>query len=472
MTAATTTVPQFRSRATIAIEDIRLQGALEGATGHFRDGHDGALATLPHSNEMRDHLKAIRSTTLANLAWHLETFERQAILAGACVHWARDAEEASRIVVAIAQQHGVELATKTKSMATEEIRLNQALKEAGIEPVETDLGEWIIQLAEEPPYHIIAPAIHKTRGQVAELFSELTGEEIPPDSIPQLTAIARRLLRERFLTAGMGITGANIGVAETGSIILVTNEGNAEMVTALPPVHVAVMGIEKIAPTWDDAATWLALLARSATGQPLSIYTTAITGPARPSESDGPTDVHIVLVDNQRSAIMGTTYEEVLECIRCGSCLNICPVYRQAGGHAYGSPYSGPIGAVVSPLLFGLERYEALPQASSLCGACLDVCPVRIDLPRMLLELRADEVEAKLGPRSLSLAEGAAAYVLGHERLLRWSTAALRLLQKPFTRQGQFNLPGRLNPLGQRRPPALAKKSFREIWKEEKIRDE
>jgi L-lactate dehydrogenase complex protein LldF len=466
VTAATTTVPQFRSRATIAIEDIRLQGALEGATGHFRDGHDGALATLPHSDALRDHLKAIRSTTLANLVRHLETFERQAVKAGACVHWARDAEEASRIVVGIAQQHGVELATKTKSMATEEIRLNQALKKAGIEPVETDLGEWIIQLAEEPPYHIIAPAIHKTRGQVAELFSELTGEEIPPDSIPRLTAIARRLLRERFLAAGMGITGANIGVAETGSIVLVTNEGNAEMVTALPPVHVAVMGIEKIAPTWDDAATWLALLARSATGQPLSIYTTAITGPARPGESDGPTDVHIVLLDNQRSAIMGTTYEEVLECIRCGSCLNICPVYRQAGGHAYGSPYSGPIGAVVSPLLFGLERYEALPQASSLCGACLDVCPVRIDLPRMLLELRADEVEAKIGPRSLSLAEGAAAFVLGHERLLRWSTAALRLLQKPFTRQGQLNLPGRLNPLGQRQPPALAKKSFREIWKE------
>jgi L-lactate dehydrogenase complex protein LldF len=468
---ATATMPQFRSRAVIAIKDIRLQGALDGATSHFREAHDRALAELPDADELRDHFKAIRSATMARLAEHLETFEHNAIKAGACVHWARDGAEASQIVTNIAQGHKATLATKTKSMATEEIRLNQTLKAAGIQPVETDLGEWIIQLAEEPPFHIIAPAIHKTRGQVAELFSELTGENIPPDSIPRLTAEARRLLREQFLASGIGITGANIGVAESGSIVLVTNEGNAEMVTGLPPVHVVVMGIEKIAPTWDDAASWLALLARSATGQPLSIYTTAITGPARPEDADGPQEVHIVLVDNRRSVYIGTKYEEVLQCIRCGSCLNICPVYRKVGGHAYGSPYSGPIGAVITPLLFGLEAYEALPQASSLCVACLEVCPVRIDLPRMLLELRADEVKEKISPRSLSLAEGAAAYVLGHERLLRWSTAILRLLQRPIARQGKLNLPGRLNPLGQRQPPALAKKSFRDLWKEGEIGD-
>jgi L-lactate dehydrogenase complex protein LldF len=284
-----------------------------------------------------------------------------------------------------------------------------------------------------------------------------------------MTATARRLLREKFLASGLGITGANIGVAETGSIVLVTNEGNAEMVTSLPPVHVVVIGIEKIAPTWDDAASWLALLARSATGQPLSIYTTFISGPARPDDVDGPQEVHIVLLDNRRSTLAGTTYEEVLQCIRCGACLNVCPVYREAGGHAYGSPYSGPIGAVVSPLLFGRQEYSALPQASSLCGACLDVCPARIDLPRLLLELRADQAEAHIAPRSLRLIEGAAASILGHERLWRWSTGAARLFQRPFASEGQINLPGQLNPLGRRRPPALANRSFRDLWKDGKI---
>jgi len=460
-----TSTAQFRARATIAIEDIRLQSALKGATGRFHAGHDDALAEFPQAGALRDHLKAIRSATLGRLADHLETFEGNAQASGAQVHWARDAAEANHIVTGIGRQHGVTLTTKTKSMATEEIRLNQALLEAGINPVETDLGEWIIQLAQEAPYHIIAPAIHKTKKQVAELFTQESGQTVPPD-IPRLTAEARKSLREKFLAAGMGITGANIGIAETGSIVLVTNEGNAEMVTSLPPVHVVVMGIEKIAPTWDDAATWLALLARSATGQPLSIYTTFISGPARPLDADGPGELHIVLVDNGRSAQVGTTYEEVLQCIRCGSCLNICPVYRQAGGHAYGSPYSGPIGAVISPLLYGLEAYEALPQASSLCGACLDVCPVRIDLPRMLLELRAEEVEKKIAPWPLSLAERTAAAVLEHERLMRWGTNLLRFLQRPFARHGQLHLPSQLNPLAGRCPPSLAKKAFRDLWKQ------
>ena len=467
----TATMSQFRSRALIAIEDIRLQGALEGATGKFSAGRVTALAELPEADALRDHFKAIRSATLARLAEHLETFERQAQANGSLIHWARDGAEASQIVVDIAQRHGATLATKTKSMATEEIGLNRALSAAGIEPVETDLGEWILQLAHETPYHIIGPAIHKTRGQVADLFTRESGQAHSPDDIPRLTATARRLLREKFLAGGVGITGANIGVAETGSIVLVTNEGNAEMVTSLPPVHVVVMGIEKIAPTWDDAAAWLALLARSATGQALSVYTTFITGPARPDDADGPQEVHIVLVDNQRSNLVGTTYEEVLQCIRCGACLNVCPVYREAGGHAYGSPYSGPIGAVISPLLFGREQYEALPQASSLCGACLDVCPARIDLPRLLLELRADQAQMHQAPLSLRLIEGAAASILGHERLLRWSTGVLRLFQRPFANQGQLYLPGRLNPLGQRRPPALAQKPFRDLWRDDEIDD-
>ncbi|GAB4470619.1 MAG: LutB/LldF family L-lactate oxidation iron-sulfur protein [Anaerolineae bacterium] len=458
---------QFRHSAHEAIADPRLQLAIEGATGKFRGARLEALAELPNADALRDHLKAIRSTTLARLAEHLEMFERSAVQAGARVHWARDAAEACRIVVEIARQHGVTLAAKSKSMASEEIQLNRALIDAGIEPVETDLGEWIIQLAGEPPSHIIAPAIHKTRQQVAELFSKEAGRPMPPDDIPVLTAEARRLLRGKFLAARMGISGVNVAVAETGSIVLVTNEGNGRMVTSLPPIHVAIMGIEKIVPTWDDAAVWLALLARSATGQPLSVYTTVITGPARPEDVDGPQEVHIVLLDNRRSELLGTRYEEVLQCIRCGACLNICPVYREVGGHAYGSPYSGPIGAVISPLLFGLKEYEALPHASSLCGACLDVCPVRIDLPGMLLALRADEVQQRIIRGPERLIETAAAYVLGHVRLMNFLTAVARLLQLPWRRGDHLHLP--VAAAGERRLPALAPRSFRQIWESGEI---
>jgi L-lactate dehydrogenase complex protein LldF len=238
------------------------------------------------------------------------------------------------------------------------------------------------------------------------------------------------------------------------------------MVTSLPPVHVAVVGIEKVAPSWQEAAAWLALLARSATGQPLSIYTSVITGPARPEDADGPEEVHIVLLDNGRSRLLGTEYEEVLQCIRCGACINICPVYREAGGHAYGSPYSGPIGAVISPLIFGLEAYGGLPHASSLCGACLDVCPVRIDLPRMLLALRADEVEAGLASRAEQVAEGGAAFILDHERVLKALRGTLSQLQKPLAADGQLRIPEAVNPAGRRQLPALAPKSFHQLWEE------
>lgn len=448
----TASMTEFRQSARIAIEDVRLQTALEAATGRFREARAAALAELPDAEAMRDRLKTIRASTLANLAEHLQTFERNARANGSHVHWARDATEAQKIVLEIAKAHGVTLAAKSKSMATEEIHLNRALAEAGIIPIETDLGEWIVQLAGEPPSHIIAPAIHKTKEQVADLFTQEARHPIPPD-IPTLTAEARRMLREKFLAAGMGISGANLGVAETGSIVLVTNEGNGRMVTSLPPVHVAVMGIEKIAPTWDEAAVWLSLLARSATGQPLSIYTSLIAGPAREGDPDGPGEVHIILLDNGRSQLIGGTYEEILQCIRCGACLNVCPVYREAGGHAYGSPYSGPIGAVISPLLFGLEEYAALPQASSLCGACKDVCPVRIDLPRMLIELRREEVERGLLPWWEAAAERGAAMILENET---WMQLGLGL-----GRVGQGMLPKDL--------PKLAKKPFREMW--ENIRE-
>lgn len=453
---------QFRQRAFVAIADVRLQTAIEGATHRFRSHRQAALAELPGADALRDQFKALRAATLANLGQHLETFEQNAIAAGAQVHWAADAAEACAIIAGIAQANGAQRVVKTKSMATEEIGLNQALADAGITPIETDLGEWIIQLAGEPPSHIIAPAIHKTRQQVAELFSQQTGEEMPADDIPRLTAVARQLLRQQFLQADMGVTGANIGVAETGSIVLVTNEGNAEMSTSLPPVHVVLMGIEKIAPTWDDAAIWLALLARSATGQPLSVYTTILSGPARPADHDGPRQLHIVLLDNGRSRLLNTPYEEALQCIRCGACLNVCPVYREAGGHAYGSPYSGPIGAVITPLLFGLEAYAALPHASTLCGACRDVCPARIDLPRMLVALREVEVAEKTLPWHERAAERSAAFVLEHDRLL----PALRTLLRPF-----FNAAAGAPPLHKltagRQLPSLPPKTFHQLWADE-----
>ncbi len=461
------TFASFRARARQAIADTRLQQALAGATRNFREGRARALTELPDAEALRDHLKAIRAATIADLAHYLEAFERNARANGAHVHWARDGQEAARIVLDIARRHGARLAVKSKSMTGEEIRLNAALEAAGITPVETDLGEWIIQLAGEGPAHIIAPAIHKTRAQVAALFSELAGEPLPADDIPALTATARRLLREQFLAADMGISGANVAVAETGSIVLVTNEGNGRMVTSLPPVHVAIVGIEKVVPTWDEAAAWLALLARSATGQPLSIYTTVITGPARPEDPDGPREVHIILLDNGRSRLVGTEYEEILQCIRCGACLNVCPVYRKVDGHAYESPYSGPIGAVITPLLFGLEAHPALPHASTLCGACVDVCPVRIDLPRMLIALRREVAARGLLPRKDTWLERLIAWGMRHPRLYRWGVRVARWVQRPLARERRVRLPGRWHPAGERDLPALAPRSFHEIWEAE-----
>ena len=451
------TVAQFREGAAKTIQDEPLRAALRGATGHFVAGREAAFANFPDGEAVRDHLKAVRSATIANLGVYLEQFERNAQAAGTIVHWARDGAEATAIVAAIAREQGVELVAKSKSMATEEIQLNQSLIGDGVRVVETDLGEWIIQLAGEAPYHIIGPAIHKTKEQVVELFEEYNGEKLADTSIDALTAEARRVLREQFLAAGMGISGGNMGVAETGSLVLVMNEGNGRMVTTLPRVHVAIMGIEKIAPDWDAAAAWLSLLARSATGQPMSIYTNIVTGPRRPEDADGPDEVHIVLLDNGRSSLTNTTYDEVLECIRCGACLNVCPVYRESGGHAYNSPYSGPIGAVITPLLFGLEKYAALPHASTLCGACVDVCPARIDLPRMLLALRADQVESGLASPFEAFAERAGAMVTSSPHLFN--------MAGKMAGWGQRIAPSSI-PTWERNLPILPAKSFRDLWDE------
>ena len=350
--------------------------------------------------ETRDAARRIRLHTLANLDGYLEQFADAVAANGGTVHWAAGASEANETVVRIAREAGVKTAVKSKSMVTEEIELNHALAGSGIEVVETDLGEFIVQLAEDRPSHIIAPIMHKTRRDVGELFNRRLGIDYTDD--PQtLNAAARSHLRRIFLQADMGISGVNFGVAESGSIVLVTNEGNGRLTMTAPRIHVAVMGMERIVPSFRDLAVMLELLARSATGQKLTSYTTIVTGPRRPGDPDGPDEFHVVVVDNGRSDILGRSTADALACIRCGACLNVCPVYRETGGHAYGTTYSGPIGAVLNPSLLSLNEYGDLAYASSLCGACLEACPVRIDLPLLLVEQRNRYAKAGLDHRNL-----------------------------------------------------------------------
>src|SRR5258705_1256946 len=355
-------------------------------------------------------------------------------------------------------------------MATEEIHLNDALEAIGVTPVETDLGEYIIQLAHERPSHIIAPAIHKTKGQVAELFSrELNRPGLAAD--PEiLTKIAREELREKFLQADLGITGVNFAVAETGTVVLVTNEGNGRMVTSLPRVHVAVMGVEKVIPSMTDLAVFLAILAKSATGQKLSVYTTLVQGPRRPGELEGPEEFHLVLLDNGRIAQIAGALRESLYCLRCGACLNVCPVYRQIGGHAYGYTYPGPIGILLTAMLNGPGSVKDLAHASSLCGACADACPVRIDIPKMLIELRREVGDQKIAPWIERVTFKLLAQVLVRPVLYRLAARVGRVLQRPFARGGTIGrLPLFLDDWTRTRDlPPVAARTFQERWAAER----
>jgi L-lactate dehydrogenase complex protein LldF len=360
--------------------------------------HKGRIAAATATDnweELRAKGRAIKWHTIRNLDYYLELLEERVVANGGMVYFANDDAEASEYVMGIARSHGVKTVIKSKSMVSEEMGLNEAFEEAGIRPVETDLGEYIIQLANEPPYHLIAPAIHKTREEISDLIQQAAGgprEEDPKD----LTNTARRLLREEFRAAEMGVSGVNFAVAETGSIALVTNEGNGRMVTSAPRVHVAIMGMEKVIPSMQDLSTMLRILIRSATGQRISSYVTVINGPRKAPEEDGPDEFHLVIVNNGRENLLrDPQLREALLCIRCGACLNACPVYRKAGGHAYGWVYPGPIGAVITPVMSGMKRAKDLPFASTLCGACREACPVSIDLPTLLLRLRSDLAEGK-----------------------------------------------------------------------------
>jgi L-lactate dehydrogenase complex protein LldF len=461
----------FRQRAGSALKDTFLQEALTIATTKFIDLRREAFEDFPEGEALRDHARAIKEATLQRLDHYLETLIANIERLGGHVHYAKTSEEARAIVVDIARRTGARMAVKSKSMATEEIHLNEALEHAGITPVETDLGEYIIQLAHERPSHIIAPAIHKTKGQVADLFGREFKRRVEAD--PEvLTKIARDELREKFLQADLGITGANFAVADTGTVVLVTNEGTGRMVTSLPRVHVAVMGVEKVVPSLTDLMVFLAILAKSATGQKLSVYTTLVRGPRRAEELEGPDEFHLVLLDNGRIAQLGGPLREALSCLRCGACLNVCPVYQQIGGHAYGYTYPGPIGILLTAMLEGTRSVRDLAHASSLCGACADACPVRIDIPRMLIELRREVDEKKIAPWVERVAFTLLARLLTRPALYRLAVSAGRVLQRPFVSEGTISrLPFFLNDWTRTRDlPAVAARTFQERWAAEQGR--
>jgi L-lactate dehydrogenase complex protein LldF len=382
-----------RARQTLAREDALAM--IDSGTEHLFRRRVEAWAELGDAEALREHAREIRTRTIRCLDRRLADFTAAVEARGGTVVRCGTATHASGYIVDLCRKRGASLVAKTKSMATEEIGLNAALAEAGIEAVETDVGEYLVQILGEHPAHIIGPAIEKSADDAAAALSRVEGKALPPDPHVLLQA-ARRQLREVFVRADVGVTGVNFGVSSTGSICLVTNEGNGRLITSLPRVHVAVMGMERLVETLDELAVMLQLLPRSAGGQTLSVYTTLVTGPRRDGEEDGPEELHVVVLDNGRSNLLGTRYEEMLNCIRCGACLNVCPVYRKAGGRAYSDVYSGPMGAVLVPLLAGLEHAPSLPHASSLCGACTAACPVKIPLHDLLLELRRDLVEEKI----------------------------------------------------------------------------
>jgi L-lactate dehydrogenase complex protein LldF len=460
-------LPGFPQRVRAALGNHRLPIALGRATAQLGSRRASAFASLPDAERVRDGARRARLTALQDLAGQLERFEERLRANGAEVHWAESGPEANRIVLEIARRHGVRRVVKGKSMATEETHLNAALERADLAVIETDLGEYVVQLAQDRPSHIILPIIHLTREDVGRVMERRLAVAYSDDT-KTLAAYARARLREEFLRADMGITGANFGVAEEGAICLVTNEGNGRMCSTLPPVHVVVMGIEKLVPTLAELDLCLKVLARSATGQKISVYTTLIRGPRRPGDECGPEELHVVLLDNGRSRILAGESAEILACIRCGACLNACPIYKSIGGHAYGDTYPGPIGSVFTPGLRGVAGWRELPEASTLCGACRDVCPVRLDIPRMLLALRARANREAGAPLSLRLGTKAFAWLAPRPALYRFATLLLRTGLRLLAREGWISrapgLAGAWTRARDLRAPAA--RTFQQLWRE------
>ncbi len=436
----------FRRRTREAIADANLQWALDDNAEHRRAARLAAFASLPDQAEVRASARAVRQEVVTYLDRYLAEFIDRASANGFRVHQAHDAGQACRIVIDLCHEHRAGLIAKSKSMISEEIGLNAALEASGFRVVETDLGEYIVQLRGERPTHLISPAVHLRRQDVGRLFERELGMAYTED-VAQLTSAARHKLRDVFLDADIGISGVNFGVAETGTLCLVTNEGNGRMVTTLPPVHIALMGIERLLPSLADLATMLRVLPRSATGQKLTAYVSLIQGPRGPLDPDGPQERHIILIDNGRSRLTGTRLEESLLCIRCGACLNACPVYREIGGHTYGSIYQGPIGSVLSPALFGVAEFGHLAKASSLCGACEEACPVGLPLPDLLLRLRDDYIQVAPQPAWMRWAMRAYAWAVVSPRRYRLAQTAAALAVRIAPRRAGWitQLPGPLS---------------------------
>lgn len=460
----------FEEAAKGELENTQLRRNLHKATHTIRDKRAQVVNEMPDWEALRDAGQAIKADVMRNLDTYLLRLEQAVTDAGGHVHWARDAAEAQKIVTRLVTETGTQEVIKVKSMTTEEIKLNDALADAGVHAIETDLAELIIQLAHEESSHILVPAIHKNRAEIRELFLRTLDVDELSDDPTELTAAARRYLREKFLNVEVGISGANFAVAETGAVGVVESEGNGRMCLTLPKTLISVMGLEKILPKWQDLEVFLQLLPRSSTGERMNPYTTMWTGPHK---DDGPQTFHLVLLDNGRTDVLRDEVgRQALHCIRCSACLNVCPVYERVGGHAYRSIYPGPIGAILTPQLKGIENASSLPYASSLCGACYEVCPVKIDIPQVLVHLRGKVIEKKeaslegrVGQEALAM-RGAAAIFASAKRYERAQRLA-KVAQWPFVRRGAVeHLPGYLSGwTATRDVKAVPKESFRDWWR-------
>ena len=461
----------FKENAHSALGNANLQKALELMRSGFPEKRAQVIAKLPEFEGLREQGKAIKDHVLENLDFYLETFERNVVARGGKVHWCRTPQEARETVLALCRRLDAKTVTKGKTMIGEEIAINDYLEANGVIPVETDLGEYIIQLRKEYPSHIIAPAIHLVKEQVADTFRSVHTDLDPNrklDEATTLVAEARTMLRQKFLAADVGITGANFCIAETGSTIIVTNEGNGDLTQTLTKAHIVLASLEKVVPTLEDVSTILRLLARSATGQEFSTYTTVSTGPRRAEDTDGPGEYHVVFIDNGRSAMLGTEFQDMLRCIRCGACMNHCPVYATVGGHAYGWVYPGPMGAVLTPGLVGVNEAGHLPNASTFCGRCESVCPMKIPLPRMMRHWREREFEKKLSPPTYRAGLAVWAFFARRPALYHAATSVVtRLLGMIGGGRGRFrSLPLAGGWTAGRDMPTPEGRSFQSLWAE------
>ena len=466
---------EFDQKINTTLANANLQLAIYTSTARLKQGRIDTVSALPEYQDLRTQANAIKKHAIENLDYYLEEFERNVEAHGGKVIYCKDGTEVADFVLALAKERSAQLIVKSKSMTTEEVDLNERLEHHGLESVETDLGEYILQLAHEKPYHIVAPALHYTRYDVADIFAKRL--HVPNEVvIEKQTAIARGVLREKFLAADIGISGANFLVADSGAVVIIENEGNARLTTSAPKIHIAVAGIEKVIPRAQDLPTFLKLLARSATGQMLSVYSSMLSGPRRKGEVDGPDEFYVVLLDNGRTKLLpDRNKRQSLYCIRCGACLNTCPVYRKIGGHSFPWVYSGPIGAILTPQFMGVQHEPGLPFASSLCGACGEVCPVKIDIPKILLELRSDVKKSETREKTNrieKLAFRAFAWLMTHPRLFEMA-GRIAASMSPSSEDGRWvsAVPPlmQVGPLkawlSQRDLPPAPAKSFREMWR-------